>query len=289
MPQPHGFKDYYRYDGRELQQVSPFPLKIVASDTDLYYHIALGLYTFAEESAAEGRNAVAILPVGPVFQYRRFRDLLALRPLDLSHLTCFFMDEYLDAAGDLIPEDHPLSFRGFIEREFAGPLVEAGLLKRHQIRFPDPRDPAKYDDDIAELGGAGLCQAGVGINGHLAFNEAAGNGRDGTPLLSPQDFAALPSRTLRLSEETRITNSHTALSGAFEAMPTAAVTVGMASILAAERIRIYCNRPWQRSVIRKSLCEPPTATFPVTLLQNHADTAFTITGEVAEPPAFVPA
>lgn len=287
MAQAHGFQDYYSYDGRELQRVSPLPLTIVEGDTDLYYHIALELYTFVEETAAEDRNAAVILPVGPVFQYRRFRDLLALRPLDLSHLTCFFMDEYLDAEGNLIPQDHPLSFRGFIEREFAGPLVEAGFLKRGQIRFPDPHEPSAYDEDIADLGGAGLCQAGVGINGHLAFNEAAGTDEQGTALLSPEDFAALPSRSLELSGETRITNSHTALSGAFEHMPKRAVTVGMASILAAERIRVYCNRPWQRAVIRKALCEPPTAAFPVTLLQDHADTAFTITREVAEPPAFV--
>src|SRR6056297_1410296 len=259
MTNEYGFQEYYRYDRQQLQRVSPLPLHVVDSEVDLYYRIALELYTFIEEANKQDRPAVAILPVGPVFQYRRFRDLLARRLIDLSHLTCFFMDEYVDTKGKLIAQEQPLSFRGFIEREFAGPLITTGFLKREQIRFPDPKNPSGYDEEIAAYGGAGLCQAGVGINGHLAFNEAAGVDERGNPLVSVEECATLPSRTLSLSPETRITNSHTALSGAFEHMPTRAVTVGMASILASEKIRVYCNRPWQRSVIRKALCEPPTA------------------------------
>jgi glucosamine-6-phosphate deaminase len=281
-----GFQEYYHYDDEELQSRSPVPLTIVESDIDLYYHMALDLHDFIARRNEEGKSATAILPVGPVFQYRRFRDLVARNPIDLSGLKCFFMDEYLAPDGSLIAREHPLSFRGFIEREFAGPLRAQGMLRENQVHFPDPQDPERYDEEIASVGGVGLCHAGVGINGHLAFNEAAKN-EIGDPSMSVEDFANLPSRLIELSAETRITNSHTALSGAFEHIPYRAVTVGMRSILGAERVRVYLNRPWQRSVLRKALFEPPTSAFPVTILQNHPHVVFTATEEVRKTPRFV--
>ncbi len=280
------FRTYYGYDEQKLKKISPYPLDVVEGDIDLYYRIALDLYGFIEERATEGGVANVILPVGPVFQYRRFREILQKRPLDLSGLNCFFMDEYLSSEGTLIPAEHPLSFRGFIEREFLTPLEQAGALRREQVRFPDPKQPLRYDEELEALGGAGLCQAGVGINGHLAFNEAAEMGENGKARMSTEEFSALSTRVVELSAETRITNSHTALSGAYEYMPRRAVTIGMASILKSEHVRVYMNRPWQRSVVRKALCEEVSAAFPVTLLRAHPDVACIVTSDVISLPAF---
>ena len=38
--------------------------------------------------------------------------------------------------------------------------------------FPDPADPGKVDRLIEELGGVDIAFGGIGINGHLAFNES---------------------------------------------------------------------------------------------------------------------
>jgi glucosamine-6-phosphate deaminase len=261
---------------------TPLPVEILETDIDLYYHIALTLYLEIESNNAAGKTSVFILPVGPVYQYRRFVWLCSLRPLDLSRVHCFFMDEYLDDSGKRISLDHPLSFRGFIKRELFDPMPEKMNLKAEQVLFPDPDGPADYDRRLEELGQADICFAGVGINGHLAFNEAPEPGQE----MDAEGFRNLPTRILALSRETITINSYTALRGAFERIPLRAVTVGFKQIFASKRVRVYLNRPWQRAVVRKLLFGEKTARFPASLLRDHPDTRLVMTREVAERPEF---
>ena len=198
-----------------------------------------------------------ILPVGPVFQYRKLLLLLEYRPLDLSGLHLFFMDEYLEQDTDeLISPESPLSFRGFIEKELIQPMPEGNGFNIEQIYFPNPKEPEAYDARIASLGGIDLCQAGVGIVGHLAFNEPMAESE-----ITLKDFMNLPTRIVDLTRETITINSNTALLGAFEEIPKKAVTAGMAVILGARCLEIYLNRQWQAAVLRKALLNPPQAPF----------------------------
>ena len=147
-----------------------------------------------------------------------------------------------------------------------------------QIYFPDPAEPEAYDQRLSDLGGADICFAGVGINGHLAFNEP--------PAAEDATFFNLGTRIVDLSRETITINSNTALGGAWEQIPTRAITVGMKQILASRSLRIFLNRPWQRAVVRKLLFGPVTSTFPASSAQEHADARVTMTVEVASPPQF---
>lgn len=261
---------------------SPVPLEILETDVDLYYHIALTLYNSIERNNQQGRPSVFVLPVGPVFQYRRFALLCHMKPLDLSGLHCFFMDEYLTADGKLIDACHPLSFRGFVDREFFKPLAGHNGLRKEQILFPDPEDPKEYDEKLKRLGGPEICIAGVGINGHIAFNEPP---PDGAPV-SVDEFVNLPTRVVRLTRETITINSNTALRGAYEMIPPLAVTVGLRSILASKKVRVYLNRSWQAAVVRKLLFGAKTVFFPASLLRDHPDVRIIATQEVAAEPEF---
>jgi len=261
----------------------PLPVEVVETDEDLYWDIAHLLYFTVAENARAGRKSVMIVPVGPVFQFRRFVTLFRRAPIDLTGLRCFFMDEYLKDERTPVGVEDPLSFRGFVEREFSGPLERMGALKRSQIRFPDPADPAAYDRELDELGCASLCVAGVGITGHLAFNDPP---EPDTPV-SDAEFRRLPTRVVRLSRETVVINSNTAMRGAFDQIPSLAVTVGMRQILASGSIRVYLNRPWQSAVVRKLLFAAPGASFPVTLLREHPDVRVTLTAQVAQMPDFM--
>jgi glucosamine-6-phosphate deaminase len=122
----------------------------------------------------------------------------------------------------------------------------------------------------------------VGINGHLAFNEAPEPGQQ----VSNEEFKALPTRVIPLTRETITINSNTALRGAFERIPKQAVTVGFKQIFDSERIVVYLNRPWQSAVVRKLLFGEITARFPASLLRDHPDVRLVMTREVAEKPDF---
>ena len=253
-------------------------LRVVESDIDLYYHMALEMYIRVKENARSNKDSVFIVPVGPTFQYRRFVWLCRKMPIDLSGLHLFFMDEYLVENDRLIDPSGPLSFRGFIQRELLGPMKEVEGFRPEQVYFPDPRRTEDYDRRLEDLGGAEVCFAGVGINGHLAFNEPP---EDGDP-----EFRNSPTRTLSLSRETITINSNTALGGAWEQIPARAVTVGMRQILSSRSLMIYLNRPWQRAVVRKLLYGPVGPHFPASYAQEHPSAVVTMTKEVAAPPDF---
>ncbi len=251
----------------------PLPLHIAENDTVLYWWMALDMYREISADLALGRETVFIVPVGPVYQYRFLIDLLTALPLNLSHVHLFFMDEYLDENDELVAVDHPLSFRGFINRELKKLIDGAFSFRKTQLHFPSPDETEAYDQNLDKLGGATVCYAGVGINGHLAFNEA------------PSSRDSL-SRIINLTPETITTNSHTALGGAYERIPKRAVTVGMKSILAAERLSIWMNRSWQKTVVRKLLFGPIGPGFPASFAREHGAATLTITSEVAETPQF---
>jgi glucosamine-6-phosphate deaminase len=189
------------------------------------------------------------------------------------------MDEYLDEQDRWVDLDHPLGFRGYMQRTFYD-FLDPALAPRPENRvFPDPGQCRAIERRIAERGGADACFGGIGINGHVAFNEPPEPGQ----ACSVEAFAALPTRVLDLSRETRTINAVT-VGGELSVVPRRAVTVGMREILASRRLRFYCNRPWQQGVIRRVLHGPLTAACPASLLRRHRDAEITVADFVAELP-----
>jgi glucosamine-6-phosphate deaminase len=232
--------------------------------------------------AKKGRDKVAfIVPVGPVGQFELFAARANAERLSLSDLVVINMDEYLTADGrDFIPVADPLSFRGHMERALWSRLDPALAPPEEQRHFPSPRNPDETTRMIECLGGVDVAFGGVGITGHLAFNDPPEAGEP----LDTEAFARLPTRVVRLSRETLTINAVTAARGNIERIPKLAVTVGMREILEARKVRLFMNRPWQCAVVRKLLHGPITAACPASLLQRHPDVRVTITREVAQLP-----
>ena len=132
-------------------------------------------------------------------------------------------------------------------------------------------------DGTIELGGVDIAFGGIGINGHLAFNEAQDE-------LTADEFAALHTRVLTISRETRTSNAIGDLNGAIDAMPKKAVTIGMAEILGAKKIRLGVFRDWHRSVIRQTAYGEVSAHFPATLIQRHPDAMVLVNANAAKQP-----
>ncbi len=232
-----------------------------------------------EAARSEGRSATLIVPVGPVDQFPVLAERINQRRLDCRDVMLINMDEYLTSDDRWVGIDHPLSFRGFMNRKFYD-LIDPALAPRWENRvFPDPSDPRKVQEAIERRGGVDACFGGIGINGHIAFNEPPEPGVS----MPVKDFAALPTRTLTLSRETRTINSVT-VGGEISIVPNRAITVGMKEILASRRLRFYCNRPWQRAVVRRVLHGPLTSACPASLLRTHPDAELAVADYVAELP-----
>jgi glucosamine-6-phosphate deaminase len=201
--------------------------------------------------------------------------------ISLRRLVLINMDEYLTADGlDWIPAGDPLAFRRHMDEHFYG-LLDADLAPPPEQRvWPDPRDPGAVARAIARGGGVDVCFGGVGITGHLAFNDPPEPGERATL----EEFRRLATRVVRLSRETVLINSVTAARGNVDRIPKLAVTVGMKEILESRKVRLYMNREWQTAIVRKMLHGPVTPAVPASLLQEHRDVHVTIAEPVSEVP-----
>ncbi|MGD2041755.1 MAG: glucosamine-6-phosphate isomerase, partial [Anaerolineae bacterium] len=223
-----------------------------------------------------------ILPVGPVDHYPHLVEICNRERISWQQVYAFHMDDYLDWQGRPLPLDHPLSFEGFMRRTVYDRLDGALRIPEDQILFPDPRHLERISQRIAEVGGVDTCYGGVGYHGHLAFNEP--------PVsrwykLTPEEFRASITRIVALAPETVVMNSIRSTGGNPAALPPLAVTLGLADILAARRLRLYCQGgAWQRTVLRIALLGDEDVDYPVTLAQNHPDYVVITTRHTAEPP-----
>ena len=230
---------------------------------------------------AAGRNLVVIFPVGPV-QFRPLAVCLNQEKVDLRQFFVFFMDEFCDESGELVPETHPMSLRGFARREFLDLLDPVLGFGPANVCLPDPHDTAAYASRLAEVGGADVVYTGFGINGHWAFNEP-----DETGDLSVDAFAQLPVRRVKLSVATTVQTAMGGTGGDLLGVPPMAVTVGMRELLSARSVHGYFPRYWHSAIVRRALHGPVTPSFPGSYIQRHPDVTLTMPAYVADLPEVI--
>ncbi len=273
-------EDVTRIEAADLGEGASVRVEILETNEDLYHDMARTMLNKLAANNVEGYPTAFILPVGPVGQYRRLARICNLERISLRNMVSFNMDEYLDDDGNWLPADHPLSFRGHMQRSFLDLLDPTLAPAPENIIFPDPRDPDAIQQRIDDVAGIDICYGGIGINGHVAFNEPPEPGE----VVSVEEFGSRPTRVLELSRETRLINSVTVADGNREIIPTLAITIGMKEILASKEIRLYANREWQRAIVRRVVHGPVTPAVPCSYVQQHPRASLTLTEFVAQPP-----
>ena len=269
--------DYYRIPAHELGKGARIPLKCLGESGEVFYEMAREMAETVQENNGRGKPTVFIVPVGPVGQYPIFVRLVNERRISLKNCWFFNMDEYMLDEKTRVSPDDPLSFIGFMERQVYGRIDPALTVPAGQRIYPDPADPARGDRLLEQLGGADICFGGIGINGHLAFNEP----QEG---LTAEQFRALPTRVLSISRETLTANAIGDLGGAIEDMPPYCVTIGFHQIFTARKVRLGVFRDWHRAVVRRAAYGEMTPAFPVTLLQEHPDALIYVNANAARCP-----
>ncbi len=265
---------YYGYNKEQLLANPKMKLICMEDNAAVFYQMAKQMTEEILANQEKNRRTVLICPVGPVGQYPYFVDMVNEQGISLKNVWFINMDEYLDDDRKWIPADHPLSFRGFMDRVVYSKIRPELVMPPEQRIFPDPEDVGQVPKLIEELGGVDIAFGGIGINGHVAFNEADAS-------MSAEEFLAQKTRVLKISPETRAANAIGDFGGALEDMPKYCVTVGIYEIAHARKIRLGCFRNWHRAVVRRAGYGEMTADFPVSLLRGHKDITLTFTEYVA--------
>ena len=197
-------------------------------------------------------NCVLGLATGstPESLYAELINLCKDQKLSFKNVTTFNLDEY---AG-LLP-DHPQSYRHFMQTKLfnhidinpSNTFVPDGMRTSEQ-------DMIAYDRAIANAGGIDLQLLGIGVNGHIAFNEP------GT------SFDSL-THLVELSDNTRTVNSR--FFGSIDEVPTHAICMGMRTIMNARNIILIALGKNKAEAVRNTIYGNITPLCPASVLQLH--------------------
>lgn len=112
----------------------------------------------------------------------------------------------------------------------------------------------RYDELIKRLGGIDLQLLGIGLDGHIGFNE-------------PDKYFTKNTHITELHESTVRANARFFKSEA--EVPKKALTVGMVSIMQAKRILLIASGEEKREILEKAFFGPITPEVPASILQLH--------------------
>ena len=193
-----------------------------------------------------------------------FLDALIEQPgIDWQRVELFHLDEYIG-----LPLDHPASFRKYLLDRFIRP---AGIVDYHLL--DGERDASRVADEIGGLVAAApidVAFAGIGENGHLAFNDP------------PADFETeRPYIIVTLDDACRRQQVGEGWFATIDDVPTHAISMSVRQILKSGQI--ICVAPDARKAAAVRACVEggisPIA--PASILRTHPDTTLYLDAESA--------
>ena len=250
------------------------PTRIMKTESAMYEEMAdIMVDTIVKN---DGRQTVVICPVGPIGQYPVFAEKVNRMRLSLKNCWFINMDEYLTAEDKVIDYNDPLSFHATMDRMLYNRIDEELLMPAGQRLFPEPGKEAEIDRLIAGFEKVDLCLTGVGINGHIAFNEPPSEN------VTNEAFGNIGTRCLDISRETIVNNGANKIRGALDIFPRRCITLGMKQLLSAKVFKVYLYCAWQWGIMRKISLTPYSKEAPASYLQTHKNAEMVVTAELAD-------
>ena len=135
-------------------------------------------------------------------------------------------------------------------------------MKRENIHVPKGNTAdlqaaaAQYDTMIEAAGGVDIQLLGIGVNGHIGFNEP------GTPF-------ALGTNVVELTESTREANK--IYFNSIDEVPTHAITMGIQTIMNAKKVVLLISGASKQEAMERLRGGEVSEDFPASALHNHRD------------------
>ncbi|MBO5909656.1 MAG: glucosamine-6-phosphate deaminase [Clostridia bacterium] len=173
--------------------------------------------------------------------------------VDFSGVTSVNLDEYVGLDGT-----NDQSYRYFIDTN----LFSKININRENTYIPNGcaddliLEGENYDALISSLGGIDLQLLGIGLDGHIGFNE-------------PDSCFTAETHLVELDPSTIEANSRFFASA--DEVPKQAITMGIKSIMQAKKVLLIANGKNKEEIIKKSFWGPITPEVPASILQLHPD------------------
>ena len=141
-------------------------------------------------------------------------------------------------------------------------FFDAVNVPDERINLPDgaqldaERECRRYDAAIRAAGGIDLQLLGMGLNGHIGFNE-------------PDEYFSKGTHCVNLTESTIEANKR--FFDSADDVPRQAYTMGVQTIMLARRIVLVVSGENKAKTVREAFFGPVTPRVPASILQLHTD------------------
>jgi glucosamine-6-phosphate deaminase len=183
--------------------------------------------------------------------------------VDFSRAAMFIVDETMG-----IPSSHPTTGSKRIHDQ----LYDHINIKKENAHTPNgmtipmEEECKNYDKKIESYGGLDLQVLGIGVNGHVGFDEP------GTPFESITHIVRIPEVTRR--KKLRDFNS-------MDEVPQYGITLGIKTIMMARRILLLAKGKEKAEIIRRVLFGPVSIDAPASVLQLHPELIVVLDSDAA--------
>lgn len=225
------------YRAKDYEDMSRKAANIISAEVILKPDCVLGLATGST----------------PIGTYKNLIQSYENGDLDFSDVTSVNLDEYKG-----LGPDHDQSYRYFMNSN----LFDHINIDKTRTFVPDGLEAdsekacSAYNDIIAGCGGIDLQLLGLGHNGHIGFNEPAGEFEKETHCVD-------------LTESTIEANKRFFASEAD--VPRRAYTMGIKTIMQARKVLVVVSGSDKADILAKVVNGPVTPAVPASILQMHND------------------
>ena len=189
----------------------------------------------------------------PLGTYKQLIKWYEIGDIDFSNVTTVNLDEYVGLDGK-----NEQSYRYFMNKNFFEHInIDLGnTFVPNGCAVDLESEGRRYDEHIAVLGGIDLQLLGIGLDGHIGFNE-------------PDKYFVKSTHVVDLHESTIKANSR--FFEKEDEVPKRAITMGMVSIMQAKKILLIASGKEKRDILEKAFYGPITPEIPASILQLHPD------------------
>ncbi|QDY32863.1 glucosamine-6-phosphate deaminase [Clostridium sporogenes] len=211
-------------------------------------------------------NSVLGLATGdtPLGMYKELIDMHHKKEIDFSESKSFNLDEYY-----ALEKNNSQSYYHYMMENFFSHIN----IDKEKINIPDGKaenieeECKSYDKKISDAGEIDIQVLGIGVNGHIGFNEPSVDFKAGTHLVN-------------LDEKTIKSNSR--FFNSIEDVPTKAISMGIKTILNSKKIVLLANGKGKADAIAKTVKGNICPEVPASVLQFHKDVTIILDKEAAE-------
>jgi glucosamine-6-phosphate deaminase len=245
-----------------LDSFEKIPTKIFTDAKEGSAYAARQIADLILEKQSKNERCVVGLATGstPKSLYAELVRMHREEGLSFKNVIAFNLDEYYPIEPDAIQSYHRFMKQQLFDKvdiDQTNCHIPDGTTAKESIK----QHCATYEQKIADAGGVDLQILGIGINGHIGFNE-------------PGSSMFTKTRLTTLTNSTRLANSYEFAN--ISEVPRLAITMGIGTILKAKKILLMAWGPTKAPVIHQSVEGDDTEHVPASLLQNHDDVTFLV-------------